>query len=149
MSHVTVIQIELKDLDALKAVCEQLGLEFREYQQTYRWYGTHIGDYPLPGGFSKRDLGKCDHALAVKNSPSSYEVGLVKRGDVYVPLWDFWQGGYGLRDRIGEGGDKLIAAYTKEVAVRKARQFAKSKGWSYSEKVDAQTQQTIITLRKY
>jgi hypothetical protein len=47
------------------------------------------------------------------------------------------------------GGDKLIAAYTKEVAVRKARQFAKSKGWSYSEKVDAQTQQTIITLRKY
>ena len=47
------------------------------------------------------------------------------------------------------GGDKLIAAYTKEVAVRKARQFAKSKGWSYSEKVDPQTQQTIITLRKY
>lgn len=73
----------------------------------------------------------------------------VKRGDTYVPLWDFWQDGYGLRDRIGEGGDKLIAAYTKEVAVRKARQFAKSKGWSYSEKVDAQTQQTIITLRKY
>ena len=45
MSHVTVIQIELKDLEALKFVCEQLGLEFREHQQTYRWYGTHIGDY--------------------------------------------------------------------------------------------------------
>jgi hypothetical protein len=43
----------------------------------------------------------------------------------------------------------LISAYTKEVAVRKARQFAKSKGWSYSERLDAATQETVITLRKY
>src|ERR1035437_8068893 len=129
MSHVTVIAVELKDLDALKTVCAALGLEFRENQNTYRWYGRHVGDFPLPEGLAK--------------------VGLVKRGEAFIPLWDFWQGGYGLRDKIGEGGSTLISAYTKEVAVRKARQFATSKGWSYSERLDAATQETVITLRKY
>jgi hypothetical protein len=149
MSHVTVIAVELKDLDALKAVCAALGLELRENQKTYRWYGHHVGDYPIPEGFTKADLGKCDHAIAVKGNRDAYEVGLVKRGDAFIPLWDFWQGGYGLREKIGEGGSTLISAYTKEVAVRKARQFAKSKGWSYSERLDKATQETVITLRKY
>ena len=149
MSHVTVIAVELKDLEALKAVCAALGLEFRENQKTYRWYGRHVGDFPIPEGLAKADLGRCDHAIAVKGNRNAYEVGLVKRGEAFIPLWDFWQGGYGLRDKIGEGGRTLISAYTKEVAVRKARQFAKSKGWSYSERLDAATQETVITLRKY
>ena len=149
MSHVTVIAVELKDLDALKAVCAALGLEFRENQKTYRWYGQHVGDYPVPFGFAKANLGKCDHAIAVKGNRNAYEVGLVKRGDAFIPLWDFWQGGYGLREKIGEDGSTLISAYTREVAVRKARQFAKSKGWSYSERLDTATQETVITLRKY
>ena len=149
MSHVTVIAVELKDLDALKAVCAALGLEFRENQKTYRWYGQHVGDFPVPLGFAKADLGKCDHAIAVKGNRNAYEVGLVKRGDAFIPVWDFWQGGYGLREKIGEDGSTLISAYTKEVAVRKARQFAKSKGWSYSERLDTATQETVITLRKY
>ena len=57
MSHVTVIAVELKDLDALKAVCAALGLEFRENQKTYRWYGRHVGDFPIPEGLTKADLG--------------------------------------------------------------------------------------------
>jgi hypothetical protein len=149
MSHVTVIAVELKDLDALGAICAALGLEFRENQKTYRWYGQHVGDYPVPSGFAKADLGKCDHAIAVKGNRNAYEVGLVKRGDAFIPLWDFWQGGYGLREKIGEDGSTLISAYTREVAVRKARQFAKSKGWSYSERLDTAAQETVITLRKY
>src|SRR5260370_5579493 len=149
MSHVTVIAVELKDLDALKAVCEDLGLDFHENQKTYRWYGRHVGDYPLPEGFTRANLGRCDHAIGVKGNSNAYEVGLVRRGEAFVPLWDFWQGGFGLRDKIGEGGSKLISAYTKEVAVRKARQFAKSKRWSYSERMDPATQETVITLRKY
>ena len=68
MSHVTVIAVELKDLDALKAVCAALGLEFRENQTTYRWYGRHVGDFPIPEGLTKADLGRCDHAIAVKGT---------------------------------------------------------------------------------
>ena len=149
MSHVTVIAVELKDLEALKAVCAALGLEFIENQKTYRWYGRHVDDFPVPEGLAKADLGRCDHAIAVKGNRNAYEVGLVKRSKAFIPLWDFWQGGYELRDKIGESGSTLISAYTKKIAVRKAKQFAKSKGWSYSERLNAATQETVITLRKY
>ena len=150
MSHVTTITIEIRDLDAVREICKDLGLEFKENQKTYRWYGRHIGDYPLPEGISKSQLGRCDHALAVKGAGrETYEVGLVKQGDKWVPLWDFWQGGYGLEACVGKGGKKLIAAYSRAVGIKNARAFAKAKGFSCTEKVDSETNETVIYLRRY
>jgi hypothetical protein len=150
MSHVTTVDVEIRDLEAVKDICKELGLEFKENQRSYRWYGTHVGDYPLPEGFTKSDLGRCDHAIGVKGASSkSYEIGLVKRGEVYIPLFDFWQGGFGLEERIGPGAKKFTDAYTRAVSIKTAKAFAKSKGFSYTEKLDPETQETILVMRKY
>jgi len=149
MSHITTINVEIRDLEAVKEICKELGLEFREGQRSYRWYGVSVGDYPIPTGFTKSDLGRCDHAIGIKGNSKSYEIGLVKRGDAYIPLFDFWQGGFGLEERIGPGAKKFTEAYTRAVSVKTARTFAKSKGFSYTEKVDRETQETILVLRKY
>lgn len=120
-SHVAKILIQIKDLAALKAAAKTLGLEFVENQKTYRWYGHHVGDYPLPAGFKSSDLGKCDHVIRIPNNDRAYEIGVVKKKDGtpgYELLWDFWQGGYGLCDAIGKDGEKLIQEYTTSVATR-------------------------------
>lgn len=149
MSHVTVIDIEIKDIEALKEACKELGLEFREGQKTYRWYGRHVGDYPMPEGFTKEDLGKCNHAIGVPNNSKAYEVGVVQRGDSYQLLWDFWNGGYGLQQAVGDGCKNLTNKYAEKAAIRQANSFAKANGWSVSHEYNSETNETEITLRKY
>lgn len=111
MSHVTTIDMEENyDLDALEQMCidnPEL-FEFVENQKTYKWYGTHIGDYPIPEGFTKEDMGKCDHAIRVKGA--SYEIGIVKKGNTYKLLWDFWSSG-GLGRALGKNAERLKQAY--------------------------------------
>ena len=58
MSHVAVIKLELKNLEALKTACKNLGLKFNEGQKKYNWYGRSVGDYALPNGYEAKDLGK-------------------------------------------------------------------------------------------
>jgi len=124
MSHVATIDVEVRDLEALKAACQALGLEFVAGQRTYRWYGRHVGDYSLPQGFTAEDLGNCDHAIRVPGNRQAYEIGVVKRRDGrpgYVLLWDFWCGGYGLEERVGKNAHKLRQAYAVEAAKRAAQ----------------------------
>jgi hypothetical protein len=124
MSHVASIEIEVRDLEALKAACRTLGLEFVADQRTYRWYGRHVGDYPLPQGFTVEDLGRCDHAIRVPGNSLAYEIGVTRRRDGrpgYVLLWDFWRGGYGLEERVGKDACKLKQAYAVEAAKRAAQ----------------------------
>ena len=58
MSHLAKIELEIKDLAALRAAVQNLGYEFRENQQTYAWYGSWVGDSPLPDGVSQRRTGQ-------------------------------------------------------------------------------------------
>ena len=117
MSHVNAIDLEIKDLGALKAACERLGYEWKEGQTTYRWFGRWVGDYPMPEGFKVEDLGKCNHAISVPGA--SYEIGVVTRNGKTTLLWDFWQSG-GLEKVVGKGGGKLKQAYSVEVTKRTA-----------------------------
>lgn len=124
MSHVTEIDLEIRDLSCLKAACEALGLEWRENQKTFRWYGRHVGDYPLPAGFTKEDMGRCDHAIAIRDNDRAYEVGVCARRDGkqgYTLLWDFWAGGHGLQAAIGGNGNKLRDQYSAALATQKLR----------------------------
>jgi len=129
--------MEFKDLECLKRAAKKLGLEFRENQKNYKWYGTHVGDYPVPEGFTKEDLGKCDHALSIPqtedNSGRAYEVGVVenKTGKGYTLLWDFWQGGFGLRQKIGDNGIQL----QKEYAAQVAEKHLKIQGYQVRRKI--------------
>jgi hypothetical protein len=123
MSHVSCIDVVIKDLDALKRVAEELGLEFVEGQKTYKWYGRWVKDYnandaAYKHGIDPGQYGSCDHVLRIPGNPSAYEVGVVKTADGYKLIWDFWAGGYGLRDKIGSKGEKLIQGYSKEVACK-------------------------------
>lgn len=123
MSHVATIDLEINDLEALEKAAVALGLELVRDQKQYHWFGTHVGDYPVPVGFKKEDLGKCDHTLRVKGADQTkwnrpYEVGVVKNKDKagYTLLWDFYCGGYGLQEKIGKDGGKLKQGYAVEVA---------------------------------
>lgn len=125
MSHVAKIEMEIKDLGCLAKAAEHLGLVFMQDQKTYKWWGHSVGDYPLPQGFTENELGKCEHALRVRDNHQAYEVGVVLRRDGkqgYTLLWDFYGGGYGLQEKIGKDGSKLKQEYAVQVAMKHARQ---------------------------
>ena len=121
MSHtVEISNLLIRDLEALKRAGERLGLEFAPHQTTYRWYGRSVGDHPLPIGFTTEEMGHCEHALRIPNNDTAYEIGIVTRRDGqpgYALHWDFWNGGYGLTDKIGESGERLRQAYALEVTL--------------------------------
>lgn len=104
----------MESLDSLKAACARLGLQFNEGKEDFKWFGRHVGDYPLPEGFTKEDMGKCNHSISVPGKPSAYEVGVCKARDGsgnWELLWDFWGGGYGLQKAIGDKGLDLQEEY--------------------------------------
>jgi hypothetical protein len=143
MSHVSLIEIEVSDLEALRLAASALCLDFVEGQATYAWYGSYQGDYPLPQGVNVDDLGKCDHAIRPRGVAGSYEVGVCKRGSTYSLLWDFWNGGFGLQDAIGRDGIKLRREYAAQAAIRRAR----AQGFATSRSSNSQGQ-TILTFTK-
>src|SRR6266576_2837582 len=100
MSHAATVEIELKDLESLAKAAEQLGLEFRQGQKTYKWYGRWVDDYhgedaAYKNGIKPEEYGKCEHALRVKGNDSAYEVGVVKKPNgTWGLIWDFYAGGH-------------------------------------------------------
>jgi hypothetical protein len=46
--HVVTLDLEIKDLDALKAACDRLHWQFREGVSQYRWAGYWADDSPVP-----------------------------------------------------------------------------------------------------
>lgn len=124
MSHVVAIEALITDLDALEAACAELGLELVRNQKSYKWYGTSVGDFPLPTGFTAADLGKCEHAIRVKGTTGGYEIGVAKRRDGqpgYTLIYDFWGPGKALQDRAGDKCSRLVQEYTAARVVRGIR----------------------------
>lgn len=118
MSHVSQIDIEIKDLTALQAACARLGLIWKANQSSYKWYGRWVGDYPLPENVKVKDLGKCLHAIEVPGA--RYEVGVTEVNGKLTLLWDFYSSG-GLEQILGNNGGKLIQAYAVEATKAQAR----------------------------
>lgn len=146
MSHVESVNVEITDLKSLKAACSAMGVEFRENQKQYEWFGQSVGDYKLPAGFTAEDLGKCEHALHVPGV--NYEIGVVpnrggKKG--YTLLYDFWgssgrHDGQKLKQKFGAGLTKLVDAYSLEALKAKA----KAKGlFSTTKVVGGKTHLTV------
>lgn len=128
MSHIVTCDIELNDLDAIRAAVKRLGGTWKEGQKTYAWYGRSVGDYPLPVGVTKDMLGRCDHAFGFTGA--RYEVGVSKLANgKYGLMWDFWESG-GLMAHMGnEQAHKFIQAY----GVEKSKIEARRKGYSTQE----------------
>ena len=126
MSHVVKIDTELRDLAAVEAACKRLGWVFLRDKKTYEWYGRHVGDYPIPKGMAKEDMGKCEHAISIPGV--KYEVGLVKSGSGWAPIYDFYDSS--LKQAMGGiKAEKFMQAY----AVEKAKIEARKKGYKCQE----------------
>ena len=123
MSHVVSIQCVISDLDAVKAVCAELGLTFKQNQKTYAWYGRHAGDYPCPDGFTVEDLGKCEHAIGVPGT--AWEIGLARprNGQGYRLLFDFYgTQGQPIKQAVGgENAQKFVQLYAVHAATKAAQ----------------------------
>lgn len=119
MSHVTTIKTEIRDLDALRAACSELGLDFMQGQRTYRWYGRVMGDYPLPDGITPEQLGHCEHAIRVPGA--GYEIGVVKTARGYTLMFDFWGPGAAIVKTLGQGLGQLVQMYGVEKTLREAQ----------------------------
>jgi hypothetical protein len=120
MSHVVSLNFYIDDLDCLETACKNLGLELRRGQKEYKWFGEWREDYnedsaAYKQGIKPEDYGKCEHAIVVKDNPKAYEIGLVPRTDGkpgYQMAYDFWAGGHGLMEKVGENASKLCQQYS-------------------------------------
>jgi len=131
MSHVTTIDPhEHYDIPALKQMCKNQGWEWLEGQKTYKWFGRHVGDYPLPHGYTVEDMGKCDHAIRVPGA--LYEIGVVQKNGKWQLLYDFWTTG-GLKQALCSCPMDNQAGLLKQAyGVAKAQMACRQKGKSWS-----------------
>ncbi len=147
-SHVVTVDIELDDLNALKLMCDRLGWEFREGQQTYAWVGTWVDDSPVPPGlfedkeeharvvamnrldrtlYMQNFLGHCEHAIHFPGH--DLELGLVRVAGKLVPVWD-WASS--LTAVLGyPGSADYVNTLVQEYGVSKAEMIALAQGLQY------------------
>ena len=111
MSHISRIELEVKDLGVLGQACERLGLQLIRNQKTFRWYGKE---------------GDCDHAIKVPEA--AYEIGVIQKDNFFELNCDFYD--RNLEKVIGSKGGLLKQAY----AVIKTRIEARKKGYSVLER---------------
>jgi hypothetical protein len=111
MSHISKIELEVKDLGVLGQACSRLGLQLQRDQRTFKWYG--------------RDS-LCDHAIRIPGA--SYEIGMIQRDGRYELQCDFYD--RGIEKAIGRQGGLLKQAY----AVEKTKIEARRKGYTVLEK---------------
>lgn len=111
MSHISKIELEVKDIGILGQACSRMGLQLVKGQQTHKWYGKDA---------------QCDHAIKVPGA--QYEIGVVKKHGSYELQCDFYD--RNIDRAIGKQGGLLKQAY----AVEKAKVEARRKGYSVLEK---------------
>jgi len=148
MSHVTTLSVQVKSLVALEEACLKIGLIFKRNQTHYKWYGRFVGDY-REAGTDPKEMGRCDHAIGVPGNKDAYEIGVAQKGDHYELRYDFFAGGYGLEKVAGKKCSALTEAYTQVVALQEATKFAEAEGYTVTSEWDAETSETVITMRKY
>ena len=111
MSHISKIELEVKDIAVLKKACRKLGLEFVQDQKTFQWYGKESS---------------CNHAIKVPGA--SYEIGVIRKEGRYELNCDFYD--RSIEKVIGHQGGLLKQAY----AVAKTKAEARRKGYSVIER---------------
>ncbi|EFK08823.1 conserved hypothetical protein [delta proteobacterium NaphS2] len=114
MSHISKIELEVKDLGILGQACAVLGLQLIKDRKTFRWYGKEAD---------------CDHCIKVPGA--DYEIGVIRNRHCYELSCDFYD--RNLEKVIGPKGGLLKQAY----AVARTRIEARKKGYSvFEQKTD-------------
>ena len=143
MSHVVAhpnICFRIED-NSLQDACAELGLEFREGQKTWKYWGSWANDYhqadaAYKHGIDPKDYGKSTHAIVVKDDNGAYEIGLVPspKGDgSWMPVYDFYGNpGKKIQEKAGAKLEKLNAKY----AEHSVRNQAQREGRAFRKDVD-------------
>lgn len=152
MSHVTDVKLKVRDLAALKEAAEACGLELREDQTSYKWYGRWVNDFSGPTaavtqGHDPKDFGKSAHAIGIPGNRSAYEIGVVARkdDDGFDLLYDAWDGQ--LEPKAGKNLSKLRREYAASVASRKAIDHLAKRGFKLSRENVGNTIQLRLRAR--
>ena len=104
MSHLSKVELEIKDLDCLKKSISKIeGMQFVD-AKTFKTYYTHHGD-------------NVQHKITVENC--SYEIGIKTNGKSCELLCDYWSSG-----GLTENHTNLIK---QKYAVEKTRKEVKAK----------------------
>lgn len=143
MSHIATIKTEIKDIEAVKLACAELGLEFKENQKTCKFWPTAGRPQEHP----------CEHAVALPIGSYEMELGLVKTETGYSLVGDnllhhddptVCQTLFGLdKNPLGKNYSKLLQLY----AVNKATIESKKRGYLVQRQYVPGTQkiQLVVT----
>ena len=102
MSHFTTIKTQIKDIEALRSACQEMGLSLLQNSEARGYYENKI---------------KGDYVIRLKGP---YDIALNKQPDGSFGLTaDFWQGH--VESEVGQGYDKLLQLYGVHKAIREAR----------------------------
>jgi len=124
MSHMSTIELEVKDIDILSQACNRMGLKLIRDQKTHKWFGSKDG--------------VCDHAISIPEA--EYEIGVTKKNGQYELNCDFYD--RRLTQAIGENGGRLKQSY----AIEKTRQAARMRGYSVTERMNESKVQLRISI---
>lgn len=155
MSHIATVEVRIQDLDALRSAAIRCGLEFREGQTHFRWFGG--SDRPSEGYVSNVvnrehavELGECQHAIGLPGNNRAYEIGVAAAvdGNGYQLLYDAYEGGYGLMKAVSSesnpnGIGRLVQAYSVEVATKAMA----SQGWRVQENTAENGVMELVCVR--
>jgi hypothetical protein len=142
MSHVELSKCDIDPGDGIKfdlpaAVARLYPGAVLEKASTYKWFGRHVGDYPMPEGLTKDDLGKCEYKIRFPAAATNrgYEVGIIKhplKPGVYTFIYDFWDAK--LKQTVGgDNAQRLTQLY----AIERAKRLAKKNGEVFKEVQEA------------
>jgi hypothetical protein len=114
LSHISRLAVKITDCDALARACQELGVELRREQRTFRTFGGNTD--------------KCEMAIVDPQNKQAYEIGLVplKDGTGYEVLVDHWGAGGGLYAKLGEQFGLLRQRY----GICAAESRAQKDGWN-------------------
>ena len=102
MSHFTTIQTQIKDIEALRQACQELGLTLLQNTQARGYYSNTT---------------KGDHVIRLKGP---YDIALNQQKDGSFGLTaDLWAGH--VEQEVGKGYGRLMQLYAVHKATREAR----------------------------
>lgn len=122
MSHFTTIKTQIKDIEALRSACKEMGLTVLEKAEARGFaQQTQRGDFVIK-----------------LNGP--YDVALNREGDGYGLTTDWWDGH--VEKEVGPNFGKLLQLY----GVHKASMEARKKGLSVLRRAKADGSIKLILL---
>ena len=128
MSHFTTVETKIQCFVTLKKVIEEMGFSFLEGVTKVRGYQGELAD-----------------AIAVIDTKSSYDLGIVKTqtGYSFIGDWDM------LQVRAGIEKDDFLKTVNKKYAYHKVMDEVKKRGYMVTEEKTNEQQVVTVKVRRF